>query len=81
MRLWREQPVSYGPVESLTRVIRFGVPEPTEGQRIGDQIDSTSIFAGADFVNVCRGVVMANPGGYSNRPPLRKDMPYTRAGH
>jgi hypothetical protein len=33
-------------------VIRFGVPEPTEWQRIGNQIEAAMIFAGPDFVNV-----------------------------
>jgi len=28
------------------------LPEPTEWQRIGNQIDAAMVFAGADFVNV-----------------------------
>jgi len=31
-----------------------GIPQPTEWQRIGDQINAASIFARADFVNVLR---------------------------
>ena len=30
-------------------VIRRAVPQPTEWQRIGNQIDAAMIFAGADF--------------------------------
>jgi len=30
----------------------LAVPQPTEWQRIGDQIDAAPIFARADFVNV-----------------------------
>jgi hypothetical protein len=30
-------------------VVRFGVPEPTEWQRIGDEIDAAFVFAKADF--------------------------------
>jgi len=33
-------------------VIRFGVPEATEWQRIGDQIDTAFIFARVYFINV-----------------------------
>src|SRR5260370_10023906 len=33
-------------------VIRLGVPQPTEWQRIGNQINAAMIFARADFVNV-----------------------------
>ena len=32
--------------------VRPVIPEPTEWQRIGDQIDAPMIFAWADFVNV-----------------------------
>jgi hypothetical protein len=32
--------------------IRLAVPEPTEWQHSGNQIDAAMIFAGADFVNV-----------------------------
>jgi hypothetical protein len=32
--------------------VRFAVPQPTEGQRIGDQIDAAMIFARADYLNV-----------------------------
>jgi len=34
--------------------IRLAVPEASEWQRIGNQIDATMIFARADFVNVLR---------------------------
>jgi hypothetical protein len=34
--------------------IRLAIPQPTERQRIGDQIDAAFIFARTDFVNVCR---------------------------
>jgi hypothetical protein len=33
-------------------VVRFAVPEATEWQRIGDEIDATFIFTGANFVYV-----------------------------
>jgi hypothetical protein len=33
-------------------VRNFGVPQPTEWQRIGDQIDAATILTRADFVNV-----------------------------
>jgi len=32
--------------------VSFSVPQPTEGQRIGNQIDAAFIFTGMDFVNV-----------------------------
>jgi hypothetical protein len=35
-------------------IIRRVVPQPTEWQHIGNQIDATMIFARADFVNVHR---------------------------
>jgi hypothetical protein len=31
-------------------VIWFGVPKPTEWQRVGNQIDAAMIFTWADFV-------------------------------
>ena len=34
--------------------VRFAIPQPTERQRIGDEIDAAMIFAWADFVNVRR---------------------------
>jgi hypothetical protein len=33
-------------------VVDFQVPQPTEWQRIGNQIDAAMIFARADFLNV-----------------------------
>ncbi len=35
--------------------ISFVVPQATEWQRIGNQIDAAFVFAGADFVNVHEG--------------------------
>ena len=32
--------------------VRLAVPQPTEWQRIGDQISAAMIFARTDFVNV-----------------------------
>jgi len=32
------------------------IPQSTESQRVGDQIDAAMIFARAHFVNVCRAV-------------------------
>jgi len=32
--------------------IRLAIPQPTEWQRIGNEIDTAFIFARADFVNV-----------------------------
>jgi len=32
--------------------VRFAVPQPTEWQRIGNEIDAAMIFTRADFVNV-----------------------------
>ena len=32
--------------------VRLAIPQPTEWQRIGNQIDAAMIFARADFVNV-----------------------------
>jgi hypothetical protein len=34
------------------RVIGFGVPQPTEWQRIGNQINAAFILARANFVDV-----------------------------
>jgi len=34
--------------------IRLAIPQPTEWQRIGNQIDAAFILARADFVNVVR---------------------------
>jgi hypothetical protein len=33
----------------ITDRVGFAVPQPTEWQRIGNQIDAPTIFAGADF--------------------------------
>ena len=39
-------------VDCVTGRIRPGVPQATEWQRIGNQIDAAMIFARADFVSV-----------------------------
>jgi hypothetical protein len=36
----------------LADCVWFAIPQPTEWQRIGNQIDGAMIFARADFVNV-----------------------------
>jgi len=38
------------PPNRLTGRIWFAVPEPTEWQRVANQLDATMIFAGAHFV-------------------------------
>jgi hypothetical protein len=40
-------------------VRHFAVPQPTERQRIGNQIDAAMLFAGEDFVNVRRTLRLA----------------------
>ena len=42
------------PEPKIDGVIRLSVPEPTEWQHIGHQIDAAMIFARANFVNVLR---------------------------
>ena len=44
--------------------IAFGspVPQPTEWQHIGDEIDAAMIFAGADFVNLRGGRWLPSTG-------------------
>jgi hypothetical protein len=37
--------------DSVGDSVRFAVAQPTEWQRIGNQIDTAMIFARADFVN------------------------------
>jgi hypothetical protein len=34
--------------------IRFAIPQPTEWQRIGNQIDAAGIFTGSHFISVMR---------------------------
>jgi hypothetical protein len=38
-------------LDCVTDRVRLAVPQPTEWQRIGDQIGAAFIFARADFVN------------------------------
>jgi hypothetical protein len=42
----------FGVPDCICDGIRPGVPQPTERQRIGNQIKAAFIFARADFVNV-----------------------------
>jgi hypothetical protein len=37
--------------------VRLAIPQPTEWQHIGNQIDAAMIFARTDFVNVHKGSV------------------------
>jgi len=39
----------------IDRVSLFGVPEPTEWEHIGNEINAAMIFTRSDFVNVHRG--------------------------
>ena len=41
-----------GIADCVTDCTRLVVPQPTEWQRIGNQIDAAMIFARADFVKV-----------------------------
>src|SRR5262245_25963227 len=47
------------------------IPEPTERQRIGNQIDAASIFARADFVNVRCMLVL---GGIPSFAAMSSDL-------
>ena len=40
------------PNDCIADRVRLTIPQPTEWQRIGNQIDAASIFARADFVKV-----------------------------
>ena len=42
--------VELGIGDRIADSIRLAVPQPTEWQRIGDEIKAAMIFAGADFV-------------------------------
>jgi hypothetical protein len=39
--------------DCVARRVWFAVPQATEWQRIGNQIDAAMIFARADFVKIC----------------------------
>jgi hypothetical protein len=41
-------------VHCVAGCIWLAVPQPTEWQRAGNQINAATIFARADLVNVCR---------------------------
>jgi hypothetical protein len=41
-----------GVVDCVRDGIRLAIPQPTEWQRIGNQIDAAFVFARPDFVNV-----------------------------
>jgi hypothetical protein len=47
--------------DGIAGSVRFAVREPTEWQRIGNQIDSPFVFARADFVNAVRAGQHARP--------------------
>jgi hypothetical protein len=42
----------FGVSDSVRDGVWPGVPQPTERQRIGDEINAALVFARADFVNV-----------------------------
>ena len=42
----------YDAIGALRKAIAFAAPQPTEWQRIGDEINAAMIFARANFVNV-----------------------------
>ena len=44
-----------GVADCIADSVRFTIPQPTKGQRIGNQIDAAMIFARADFVKVHYG--------------------------
>jgi len=43
-----------GVVDCIGDGFRFAIPQPTEWQRIGNQIDAAFVLARTDFVNVHR---------------------------
>ena len=43
-----------GVADCVAGSVRSIIPQPTEWQRIGNQIDAATIFARADFVGVHR---------------------------
>jgi hypothetical protein len=54
-------------INCIARRVRPGIPQATEWQRIGNQIDATMIFARADFVNVHHATVGRS---HFNRKPI-----------
>jgi hypothetical protein len=49
-------------------VIGLGVPQPTEGQRIRNQIKAAFIFTWADFVNVRSGCHLLSGESFVDSP-------------
>jgi len=47
-----EAAVIFRVADSIAGHIRLAIPQPTEGQHIGNQINATMIAAWADFVNM-----------------------------
>ena len=43
-----------GVADSIADCIRFAIPQPTEWESVGNEVNAAMIFARADFVNVCR---------------------------
>jgi hypothetical protein len=42
----------FGVADFVADCVWLAVPQPTEWQHVGNQIDAAFIFAGADYVNV-----------------------------
>ena len=49
----------HGVADRIAGGVQSVIPEPTEWQRIGNQIDAAMIFARADFVKVRRTLRVA----------------------
>jgi hypothetical protein len=47
--------------------IRFAVPQPTEWQRIGNQIDAAMVFARSDFASVQHPVSAIEPSSTTSK--------------
>jgi hypothetical protein len=58
-------------------VIRRVVPQPTEWQRVRNQIDTAFVFARSDFVNVHGVTCKKQPQPNPLRPALRGSIPCT----
>ena len=50
-----------GVADCVADCVRFAVPQPTEWQRIGNQIDAAMIFGLSDFVSVQHPVSAIEP--------------------
>jgi len=50
--------------DCIVDCVWLAVPQPTEWQRIGDQIDAVMIFAGPQFVKVLRAGHPVNVVGW-----------------